>query len=67
MPATPYKRLLKPRALLGLQRQRLPHLPQRQQPMRSIESEVTLQNPDMMVALFMLMIMIMMGALGDPD
>jgi len=32
-----------------------------------IELEVTLQNPDMMVALFMLMIMIMMGALGDPD
>ena len=30
-----------------------------------IGSEVTLQNPDMMVALFMLMIMT--GALGDPD
>ena len=28
-----------------------------------IESEVTLQNPDIMVALFMLM----KGALGDPD
>jgi hypothetical protein len=30
-----------------------------------IKSEVTLQNLDMMVALFMLMIM--MGALGDPN